>query len=63
MARGTMARPGPAGAGPAVRDLTPGGRAYELVFDPRTAWDFLISAGLGGSPEADILPEDRQWLA
>ena len=63
MARGTIARPGPAGAGPAVRDLTPGGRAFELVFDPRSAWDFLISAGLGGSPEADILPEDQRWLA
>ncbi len=63
MARGTIARPGPASSGPAVRDLTRGSRAYELLFDRRTAWDFLISAGSGDAMESDLLPGDRQWLS
>ncbi len=58
MARGTIERRRPG----AVR--TVGGRAPEFAveFDARTAWDFLVSLGLGEAAEHDLTPDDRDWL-
>lgn len=58
MARGTIdrrqARP--------VR--TVGGRAagFAVEFDARTAYEFVVSAGLGEAAENDLVPADREWL-
>lgn len=45
-----------------VRDLGPV-RSYELSFDARTAYDFLISMSIGDGAESDLLPAERDWLA
>lgn len=37
--------------------------SYELVFEARPAYDFLISMSIGDGQEYDLLPEDRAWLA
>jgi DNA-binding transcriptional ArsR family regulator len=46
---------------PMVRDVSGGVRRVELSFDPRTAYDFVLSL-YGADEEADLLPEDRAWL-
>ena len=58
MARGTIDR------GQAPRVGTVGGRAsdFAISFDVRTAWDFLMSAGLRDAPDQDLAPVDREWL-
>src|SRR4030095_9074767 len=44
---------------------TVGGRApgFAIEFDPRTAWDFIVSMGLGDAAENDLTASDREWLA
>ncbi len=44
---------------------TVGGRApdFAIEFDARTAWDFLVSLGLGDAPEHDLTTADRDWLS
>jgi DNA-binding transcriptional ArsR family regulator len=41
-----------------------GGRApgFAIAFDPRTAWDFIVSLGLGDAAENDLTSADRDWL-
>ena len=43
---------------------TVGGRApgFAIEFDARTAWDFIVSIGLGDAPENDLTTADREWL-
>ena len=45
-----------------VRDFTRGGRPYEVIFDTRTAYDFLISLEIGDADDRDLAPEDHAWL-
>ena len=45
-----------------VRDFTRGSRTYDVSFDARTAYDFLISVEIGAGDESDLQPEDRAWL-
>jgi DNA-binding transcriptional ArsR family regulator len=47
---------------PVVRELGRGARPFELTFESRTAWDFMISLAVGDGAESDLLPEDRAWL-
>jgi DNA-binding transcriptional ArsR family regulator len=58
MARGTIQRR------PTTAVRTVGGRAPEFTieFDPRTAWDFMVSLGLGEASENDLTTADREWL-
>jgi DNA-binding transcriptional ArsR family regulator len=58
MTRGTIEKRQPA----AVR--TVGGRApdFAIEFDARTAWDFIVSLGLGDAAENDLTASDREWL-
>jgi DNA-binding transcriptional ArsR family regulator len=49
-------------ARPRVRDFSGGAQAQTVSFDPRTAFDFLISAEIGRGEESDLQPEDRDWL-
>jgi DNA-binding transcriptional ArsR family regulator len=58
-----VARRLPAPPRPIVRDLGRGARPYEIVFESRTAYDFLISLAIGDGADSDLLPEDRAWLA
>jgi len=55
-------RAGETPAVPAVRDMRGGTRAYEVSFEVRTAYDFLISASLGDPTEHDLPVEERAWL-
>ena len=59
MARGTIEKRQPNTA------RTVGGRApgFGIEFDPRTAWDFIVSMGLGDAAENDLTTSDREWLA
>lgn len=58
MARGTIerrpARP--------VRTVGGPGTSFSVEFDARTAYEFLVSAGLGDAAENDLVPADREWL-
>lgn len=45
-----------------VRDLGPA-RSFDLSFDARTAYDFLVSMSIGDAAESDLLPSERDWLA
>ncbi len=45
-----------------VRDFTRGGRPYEVSFDTRTAFDFLISLEIGDADDRDLAPQDHAWL-
>ncbi len=45
-----------------VRDFGRGGPAFELTFEARTAYDFLVSMAIEDGDDSDILPEDREWL-
>jgi DNA-binding transcriptional ArsR family regulator len=45
-----------------LRGLARGGGSYEVAFDARPAFDFLISLFVGDGAENDLLPEDRAWL-
>jgi DNA-binding transcriptional ArsR family regulator len=45
-----------------VRDFTRGGRPYEVTFDARTAFDFLISLEIGDADDRDLAPQDHAWL-
>jgi DNA-binding transcriptional ArsR family regulator len=58
MARGTIEKRQAATA------RTVGGRApdFAIEFDPRTAWDFMVSMGLGEAAENDLTAADREWL-
>lgn len=47
---------------PPVRDLVRGGRSFEVEFQARASYDFLISLSLGPGTDSDLLPEDRAWL-
>jgi DNA-binding transcriptional ArsR family regulator len=49
-------------ARPKVRDFSGGAQGQTVSFDPRTAYDFLISAEIGSGEESDLQPEDRDWL-
>lgn len=42
-----------------------GGRAavFAVGFDARTAYEFVVSAGIGDGAEQDLDPTDREWLA
>ncbi len=53
--------PAPA-ARPIVRDYSGPGPRAEVIFDPRTAYDFVISMNVAAGDEADLLPEDATWL-
>ena len=58
MARGTAdRRPG------AVRTVGRRAPDFSVEFDPRTAWDFVVSLGLGDASEQDLTSADRDWLA
>ena len=59
MARGAIEKRQPRTA------RTVGGRApgFSIEFDPRTAWDFIVSMGLGDAAENDLTASDRDWLA
>lgn len=46
----------------AVRDFTGGAHTYQVEFELRTAYDFLISASIGDGAECDLLPDEREWL-
>lgn len=43
---------------------TVGGRAadFAVELEPRTSYEFLVSAGLGEAAENDLVPADREWL-
>jgi DNA-binding transcriptional ArsR family regulator len=45
-----------------VRDFTRGGRPYEVSFDVRTAYDFLISLEIGDADDRDLTAADHAWL-
>src|SRR5215210_1143989 len=47
---------------PAIRQRAHASAPFRVEFQPRTAFDFLISAEVGEGEDADILAEDRQWL-
>jgi DNA-binding transcriptional ArsR family regulator len=46
-----------------VRDFRAAGPGYEVEFDPRTAYDFVVSAFLDGDDVAELSSDDRKWLA
>lgn len=48
-------------ARPQVRDFTRA-HAWELAFEARTAYDFIVSMSIGDGADSDLLPEDRAWL-
>lgn len=59
MARGTMEpRPAVTTRAPMTRSRA----SFAVEVDSRTAWDFLISAGVGDHDERDLGPADRAWL-
>ena len=54
--------PEPSGRAP-VRERGMGNPSYRVEFQVRPAFDFLVSLEIGDGDDADILPEDRAWLA
>lgn len=66
-ARGRRASAGgvadaPATPRAAVRDFTGSAARADVVFDPRTAFDFVVSMNVAAGEDADLLPEDAAWL-
>jgi DNA-binding transcriptional ArsR family regulator len=63
---GTRRAHGPSASAPEhraiVRDFTRGGRPYEVIFDTRTAFDFLISLEIGEDDDRDLAAQDQAWL-
>jgi len=47
---------------PRVRDFSAPQSRFELSFDKRTAFDFVVSLSVAAGDEADLLPEDAAWL-
>ncbi|MBA2254337.1 MAG: winged helix-turn-helix transcriptional regulator [Chloroflexi bacterium] len=47
---------------PAVRDFSGGASVYDVTFDARTAYDFIISLYVGTGDDQDVSPEDLRWL-
>jgi DNA-binding transcriptional ArsR family regulator len=47
---------------PAVRDFSGGASVYDVTFDARTAYDFVISIHVGTGDDQDVAPEDLRWL-
>ena len=47
---------------PAIRDFSGGAATYEVDFDVRTVYDFVISLMIEDGAGADLLPEDLRWL-
>jgi DNA-binding transcriptional ArsR family regulator len=45
-----------------VRTVGGRGPGYTVSFDARTAWDFMVSCGLGDAVDHDLTPADREWL-
>jgi DNA-binding transcriptional ArsR family regulator len=45
-----------------VRDLSGIEASYQVDFDARTAYDFVISLTIGTGEDSDLLPEDVRWL-
>jgi DNA-binding transcriptional ArsR family regulator len=46
-----------------VRDFRAPGRGYEVEFDTRTAFDFVVSMFLDPGDEMELAADDRRWLA
>lgn len=57
-ARGVAAAPARA----FVRDFGSATSRAEVVFDARTAFDFLVSMNVAAGEESDLLPDDAAWL-
>jgi DNA-binding transcriptional ArsR family regulator len=49
-------------ARPIVRELGGLGQRLEVAFDARTAYDFVVSIKVGSERDADLLPQDADWL-
>lgn len=49
--------------GGAVRTVGLRAPDFAVEFDPRPAWDFMVSVGLGDAAEQDLTSADRDWLA
>ena len=47
---------------PIVRELAGQAQRLDVVFDPRTAFDFLVSIKGGTEHDADLLPGDAAWV-
>jgi DNA-binding transcriptional ArsR family regulator len=45
-----------------VRDIRRAGPGYEVAFDARTPYDFLVSSALDEDDVAELSDEDRKWL-
>jgi DNA-binding transcriptional ArsR family regulator len=59
-----MARPsGAVAPRPIVRELSGQAQRLDVVFDARTAFDFLVSIKGGTEHDSDLLAEDAAWLA
>jgi DNA-binding transcriptional ArsR family regulator len=48
--------------GAVVRGMTAGSQSFDIEFDARTAYDFLVSLEIEHVEEMDISPDDRRWL-
>lgn len=47
---------------PMVRELAGQAQRLDVVFDPRTAYDFVVSIKAGAETDADLLAQDATWL-
>jgi DNA-binding transcriptional ArsR family regulator len=47
---------------PMVRELAGQAQRLDVVFDARTAFDFIVSIKGGSEPDSDLLPRDAAWL-
>jgi DNA-binding transcriptional ArsR family regulator len=47
---------------PRVRDFSGTQARFELEFDSRTAFDFVVSLSVAAGEESDLLAEDKAWL-
>jgi DNA-binding transcriptional ArsR family regulator len=52
----------PVATRPMVRELAGQAQRLDVVFDARTAFDFIVSIKGGSEPDADLLPRDAAWL-
>jgi DNA-binding transcriptional ArsR family regulator len=55
-------RAGETPAVPVVRDMRRAARPFDVSFEARTAYDFIISATLGDARQHDLPIEERTWL-
>lgn len=46
---------------PAVRTAGARARPFTVSFDSRTAWDFVVSIGIGDAQDNELIPVDRDW--